>query len=121
MNASERRLYSQVHPAKLFTDISMSIVTLYLFWIHNLIPAVLLHILPSIIVSYLIIRFANLEKYPETSLGRYLAKYMTTRMQLVRFLGDLVTVLGAWFQMLWVIGLGLIIVLLGWTRGLLTP
>jgi hypothetical protein len=121
LNASEKRLYSQIHPAKLFTDISMSVVSLYLFWLHNLIPALTLHILPSILVSLVIIRFASLEKYARSRLGGYLAKYMTTRMQLLRLLGDAVTVVGAWFGMFWVIGVGLVMVALGWARGLLQP
>ncbi len=94
---------------------------MYLFWLHNLVPALLLHILPSVVVSYLIIRLANLEKYSQSELGHYLAKYMTTRMQLLRLLGDIVTVLGAWFQMFWVIAVGLIVVMIGWTRGLIFP
>ncbi len=94
---------------------------MYLFWLHNLVPALLLHILPSVVVSYLIIRLANLEKYAQSELGHYLAKYMTTRMQLLRLLGDIVTVLGAWFQMFWVIAVGLIVVMIGWTRGLIFP
>jgi hypothetical protein len=117
MNASQKRLYSQIHPAKLFTDISMSVVSLYLFWLHNIVPALLLHILPSLVVSYVIIRFSNLEKYAQSSIGGYLAKYMTTRMQLLRLFGDVVTVVGAWFQMLWIIAIGLVVVLLGWMRG----
>ena len=121
LSSSQKRLYSQIHPVKLLTDISMSVVSLYLFWQHNIIPAVLLHILPSIVVSYLIIRFANLETYARTPLGGYLQRYMTTRMQLLRLLGDLLTVIGAWFQMFWLIALGLIVVLLGWVRGLIFP
>jgi len=119
LDSSEKRLYSQIHPAKLATDISMSILTLYLFWVHDLVPAVILHIGPSILVSYLIIRFANLERYMRSGLGQYLAKYMTNRMQLVRLLGDLITVVGAWFQTFWVIGVGLAVVALGWARGLI--
>jgi hypothetical protein len=61
LNASDKRLYHQIHPARLFTDGSMSVVSLYLFWLHDLVPALLLHILPSIIVSYVIIRFSNLD------------------------------------------------------------
>jgi hypothetical protein len=121
LGASEKRLYSQIHPAKLFTDISMSVVSLCLFWIHNLVPALLLHILPSLLVSYVIIRFSNLDIYAQSPLGGYLAKYMTTRMQLLRLLGDGVTVVGAWLQLLWVIAIGLVAVVLGWARGRIFP
>jgi hypothetical protein len=121
LSASEKRLYSQIHPAKLSTDISMSVVSLYLFWIHNLVPALLLHILPSLLVSYVIIRFSKLDVYAQSRLGGYLAKYMTTRMQLLRLLGDVVTVVGAWLQLLWVIAIGLVVVVLGWARGRIFP
>lgn len=99
----------------------MSVVSLYLFWLHNFIPALLLHILPSLVVSYAIIRFVSLERYAASSLGRYVGEYMTARMQLVRLIGDIVTVVGAWFQTLWIIAIGAVVVLLGWLRGRIFP
>jgi hypothetical protein len=121
VNASQKRLYHQIHPAKLSTDITMSVISLYLFWFHDLVPALLLHIIPSVVVSYVLIRFVNLDSYAESRLGGYLAKYMTTRMQLLRLIGDVIMVVGAWFQMLWLIAVGVVVVLLGWMRGRVFP
>jgi hypothetical protein len=82
-------LYSQIHPAKLFTDISMSVVSLYLFWVNSIMPALLLHILPSVAISYVIIRLARLERYSQNSssslaleadiIARFLHLYQSNR------------------------------------------
>ncbi len=121
MNSSEKRLCGQIHPAKLATDVSMSILSLYLFRLHHFVQALVLHIVPSVVVGYLIIQYVSLERYARSRLGHYLAKYMTNKMQLLRLPGDVVTVVGAWFQVLWVIGLGLIVIGFGWARGLILP
>jgi hypothetical protein len=46
---------------------------------------------------------------------------MPVAMQGIRFLGFLVMAAGAWFNAWWMILLGLLIVLLGWLRGLIFP
>jgi len=43
MNLKEKILFHQVHPAKLATDILASIVSLYFFWQHDLVTALLTH------------------------------------------------------------------------------
>lgn len=41
MNFEEKKLYHQIHPAKLGTDIGVTPISLYFLWVHALWPAVL--------------------------------------------------------------------------------
>lgn len=77
--------------------------------------------MPSLVASVMIIRYANIEKYADSRFGRYLAKYMSGTMQAVRLGGQFVVWFGAWYHMPWIIGTGLLIVMLAWLRGKLIP
>ena len=70
-------------------------------------------------VSFALIRFANLEEYKESSFGKYVRKYMTRRIEAIRLAGYAVMAIGAWAHLIWLIPLGLLIILLGWIRGLI--
>ncbi len=63
MYKQEKLLYHQIHPIKLLTDWSTGIIALYLLWLHNITMALLVAFAPSIIISFAIIRFVDLEKY----------------------------------------------------------
>jgi hypothetical protein len=121
MTPQEKRLYHQIHPLKLATDISAEIVSLYLFWKHRLLAGMLILFIPPVIVSTLIMRLANLEPYRQSALGRYIREYMTPSAVAVRILGTIITHVGAWFRKPVLIPLGLVTVLLGWLRGKLVP
>jgi len=75
---------------------------------------------PPIIVSLLLVRFADLEPYRTSKLGRYVASNMTPAAQGIRVLGMLVMIVGAWLHALWAIAVGFAIVAFGWLRGLWT-
>ncbi len=117
----EKILYHQIHPLKLFTDISAEIISLYLFWHRKLIAGMLILLLPPIIASTLIMNLADLEKYKQSALGRYIRTYMTTPVVLVRIMGTVITHIGAWYRLPALIPLGLATVLLGWLKGVLLP
>lgn len=121
MTPQEKRLYHQIHPLKLATDISAEIVSLYLFWRHRLWAGMLVLFVPPVIVSTLIMRLANLEPYRQSALGRYIREYMTPSAVAIRILGTVITHVGAWFRKPMLIPLGLATVLLGWLRGKLLP
>jgi hypothetical protein len=121
MNLEEKSLYHQIHPLKLFTDWSTGIIALYPFWQHNLALALIIALVPAPIVSFLLVRFANLEKYKESSFGKYIRKYMTRQVEAIRFTGYAMMAVGAWYHVIWLIPLGLIIILFGWFRGLIFP
>lgn len=121
LSSREKELYQQIHPAKLATDVGVTLPSTYLIWIHQLIPGVLVGFIPAIVASALVTRYGNLEKYAASPLGRYAEKYMTHTMEAVRFVGLFVIWFGAWYRTWWAIGAGLVIVAVAWLRGKLIP
>jgi hypothetical protein len=121
MNIREKALYHQIHPIKLFTDISTSLMSLYLFWQGELATGLLIGVVPSIVVSLAMVRFANLDGFKRSSFGRYITKYMTTRMQALRLAGQVVVWAGALYHLAPLVVLGFLMILLGWVRGKLFP
>ncbi len=106
---------------KLFTDWSTGLAALYFFWQHSLIVALVVAIVPSVIVSLLLVHFAHLEKYKQSSFGRYIRQYMTRASEASRFLGYAVMTAGAWYRLIWLILVRLAVILLAWLRGKLLP
>ena|SRR5581483_10196192 len=117
MNFPEKRLYHQIHPIKLSIDIGTAIFTLYLFWLHYFLMALILHIFLPVIGSFLVISFFDLKKQKQSKFGRYIRKYMTGSVETIRLLGDIVTVFGAWYHNWIIIFLGIIIILAAWLNG----
>lgn len=118
---SEKSLYHQVHPLKLATDWGTGLLALYPFWLHHWLAALLVAFLPSILVSVLLIRFTDLEKIRRSNFGKYIRLYMNNLMVVLRFGGYALMALGAWFHLLWLLVLGLLLILFAWTRGLIFP
>ena len=77
MTPQEKALYNQIHPLKLFTDISVEVISLYLFWKRKLFADLLVIFLPPIIASLLIMQWVDLEPYKYSAFGNYLRTYMT--------------------------------------------
>src|SRR5262245_44290099 len=118
MKLEEKLLYHQIHPLKLFTDISTAAIALALLWKRRIAAALLVMFVPSVCVSLALMRFAELERYKRTRFGRYVGRSMTRSMEALRFAGMAVMSLGAWFHRVWLIPLGVLIVLAGWLRGI---
>ena len=121
MSMQEKALYHQVHPLKLFTDWSTGILALYPFWQNDLLVALLIAFLPSILISLLLVAFADLEKYRQSSFGKYIHQYMTRPVELLRLAGYAVMAAGAWIHLAWLIPAGLLVILLAWLNGLIFP
>jgi hypothetical protein len=121
MTPQEKALYHQIHPLKLFADISAEVISLYLFWKRKLLPGLLVVFLLPIIASLLIMRFVDLEPYKDSAFGNYIRTYMTPSVVAMRILGTVITHLGAWYRKPFLLPLGFGLVLLGWLRGLLWP
>jgi hypothetical protein len=98
MTPQEKALYHQIHPLKLFTDISAEVISLYLFWNRKLLAGLLVIFLPPIIISLLIMRWVDLEPYKRSAFGKYLRTYMTPSVVALRVLGTVITHLGAWYR-----------------------
>jgi hypothetical protein len=121
MDLQEKILYHQIHPLKLTVDWGTGILALVPFWQHNLLAALLIAFIPSILVSIILVRFVDLEKYRQSSFGKYIRRYMTRPVELVRFVGYAAMAVGAWFHLAWLIPLGLIVILFAWLRGIIFP
>src|SRR5215471_11910080 len=94
----EKVLYHQIHPLKLATDILASCVSLYFFWQHRLAVALVVHFLPPVVASIVLIRYARLDAYAGATLGRYIKRFMTRPVEALRLCGDVVMILGAWYH-----------------------
>ena len=121
MTLQEKSLYHQIHPLKLFVDWSTGIIALYPFWQNNLLTALLIAFIPSILVSFMLICFVNLEKYKQSSFGKYVHQYMTRPVEMIRFAGYALMAVGAWYHAVWLIPAGLLVILLAWLRGVVFP
>jgi hypothetical protein len=121
MDLRERVLYHQIHPLKLFTDIATAIVATALFWRHSLIAALVFGFLPSVAVSFALLRWSDLEPYRRSAFGRYVSRFMTRRVEAARFAGLLPLWGGAWIHCLGTVGVGALWILACWLWGLRTP
>ncbi len=119
MTLKEKALYNQIHPLKLSTDILAAAVSLYFFWLHQLLPAFVLHFVPPLIASALLMRYADLAQLKETGLGRYVERNMTRIIEAIRLFGDLVMILGAWLHDALLLTAGLLVIIGAWCNGFL--
>lgn len=103
MDFREKQLYHQIHPIKLMTDWITGTIALYLLWHQQLLIALCVMFIPSVIVSVIIIKYINLKKLKDSTFGMYIRVSMTKSMELVRFVGFAIAIFGAWYHMAWLI------------------
>jgi hypothetical protein len=114
MTTYEKYLYHQVHPLKLLTDWGSGVAALYFFWKQELLLAVLVAVVPSLVISGVLIRFASLEHYATSKRGQYIKTHMTRARELLRLAGYVVMAFAAWYHLPWMILSGLLVILLAW-------
>lgn len=119
MNFKEKQLYHQIHPVKLLTDWVTGIMSLYFLWFHQLLIAIMVMFIPSVVVSVAIIKYVNLKDIKHSTFGKYIRMSMTKGMEAVRFAGFAIAIFGAWYHMAWLIVVGIMIIFIGWMRGLI--
>ena len=117
MTFAERALYHQIHPLKVFTDAATAIIAIDLFWQHLLIPGLVIAVLPPVLVSAVLIRDIDLERYRHSALGAYLRRFMPPWMQALRLFGAGVAFLAAWEHAPALVMLGLGLVAACWANG----
>jgi len=98
MTFGERALYHQIHPAKVFTDISTALIGFDLFWRHQLAIGVLIALLPPVLVSIVLINEVDLELYRRSPMGAYLRRFMPPWVQAVRLFGIALAFYAAWYH-----------------------
>lgn len=117
MTLSEKVLYHQIHPAKLGTDISSELASLYFLWERQLGLGLATHFLPPIVASVILISFGHFESQKNSKFGRYIRWHMTRAIEAIRLLGDVMMAVAAWYHSPILIALGLLIVLTAWGSG----
>ena len=119
MNIIDKTLYHQIHPFKLSTDVITAFAAVYLLWLHLVIEGLVVAFIPSLIISLFMLRLMDFEEQKQSKLGKYVKKYMTRRTDTIRSVGFLVMLVGGWFRLIWLVGLGFLVVILVWLNGLI--
>ncbi|HEX8878461.1 MAG TPA: hypothetical protein VF749_00440 [Candidatus Acidoferrum sp.] len=63
----------------------------------------------------------NVENVKNSPFGKYVLQYMTPTIEAVRLLTLVPMAWGAWTHHIWLIELGLVLLLLAWSNGLIWP
>ena len=120
LTLEEKKIYSQIHPVKLLTDIVTGFGAVYLLWLHYLFVAVCIAFIPSTAVSLVLIAKTDLEKYKESPFGGYVRKHMSSKSSdWIRFAGFVVMLMGGWINVLPLSAAGFMIILFVWMKGLI--
>ena len=120
MGFQGKKLYHQIHPLKLATDIGVTPLALYFGWEHRVLPALLVGLVPPLVVSFAMLKWTpDLEKLKRSSFGRHIKKYMTAFIELTRLLTLVPMAYGAWNHDFRFIVLGLVILVVAWCKGLI--
>lgn len=98
MTFAERALYHQIHPAKLFADISTALIGIDLFWRHELAAGLIIALLPPVLVSAVLVSEGDLERYRSSAMGSYLRRCMPPWVQALRIFSVAFAFYAAWYH-----------------------
>ena len=98
MTFAERALYHQIHPAKLFADISTALIGIDLFWRHELPAGLIIALLPPVLVSAVLVSEGDLERYRSSPMGAYLRRFMPPWIQALRMFSVAFAFYAAWYH-----------------------
>jgi hypothetical protein len=118
MNVIDKTLYHQIHPFKMVTDVIAAFTAVYLLWIDLIIPGLVVGFIPSLAISFFMIRTMDFEKQKQSKFGKYVKRYMGRGADTARSIGFVAMLAGGWFHLLWVIGLGFLVIIAAWVNGL---
>ena len=121
MDFREKEKYQEIHPVKLAVDIGTAFLSIYFYWVQDFVLGTAIGFLPSVIVTAVIIKWVNLEKIKQSPLGKYIDKYVTNTIRLIRIVGFIVATVAAWYNIWWLVLVGLLVILLAWFRGKIIP
>lgn len=118
MPLSRRLLLHQIHPAKLMVDPLTGSVCLLRLWQGHPASAMAALLLP-VLLSLWLVAFGYLSPLEHTAAGRYMQRFQTLPVQLLRFAGFGLAMWGAWQRAGWLCLAGIVIVVLAWMDGFL--
>jgi hypothetical protein len=115
MSLQEKALFHQIHPVKLATDIASSAVSTWLCWRRRPVAALVVGLVPSVVVSAVMLATMDFSAERDSPFGRYVARYMTRGATITRSSGQIAMWVGAWQRRPWAIALGAATIVRGWT------
>jgi hypothetical protein len=121
VTSSDKLLYQQIHPAKLMVDFGTSFASSWLLWEAHWAYAIIVAFVPSIVITSVLMRFSDLERYRRTSLGVYVAHHMPAKVVGERVVGQLLVWVGAATHVPWLLPFGYFVIVLAWLNGLWAP
>ena len=98
MTLGERALYHQIHPAKVFIDVSTALIGIDLFWRHQQAAGLLIALLPPVLVSVVLMNEVDLEPYRRSAMGAYLRRFMPPWVQALRLFGIALAFYASWYH-----------------------
>lgn len=120
MDFKEKKLYHQIHPLKLATDIGVVPPALYFLWQHRSLPAAVIAFIPPVLVSAVMMKWPpDLERLKSSRLGRYIKKSMPPGIEGLRLISLVPMAYGAWKHRVGYILLGLLVLVVAWCNGLI--
>lgn len=119
MNIVDKTLYHQIHPFKLTTDVISAFAAVYLLWLHLIVEGLIVAFVPSLMISLFMLKLMDFEKQKQSSLGKYVKKFMGRGTDTARSLGFLVMLAGGWLHFVWIIALGFLVIISTWAKGLI--
>jgi len=120
MTIQEKKLYHQIHPLQIATDVLTGFGALYLLWIQEPFWGICVAFVPSTVVSLYIIARIDLEKYKDSRFGVYLRKYVSSKSaDWGRFGGFVIMLIGGWVRLWWIAAAGFAAILYVWLNGLI--
>lgn len=120
MSFQEKKLYHQIHPLKLATDIGTTIPSLYMLWEHELLLGLLVMFIPPILVSAAMMMWPpDLERIKRSRFGHYIKQSMIPAIETVRVFTLLPMAYGAWAHQQGYNALGFVVLLAAWSNGLM--
>ncbi|ORW43279.1 hypothetical protein AWB90_19340 [Mycobacterium paraense] len=108
----------QIHGMKLAADVTAEVVSLPLLWTGHRRLGLAVHFLIPVIGSAALLR-ADLTGLRATRRGNYVLRHMPPTAQAVRLAGDAVMTVGALRRDARAIAAGALIVIAGWSHGLI--
>jgi hypothetical protein len=118
LSFQEKILYQQIHPIKLAVDILTSVISTLFLWRCEIMGFLIVFLAPSVIATIVVIRFANLDKLKKSRFGNYIRRFMTRRLEAVRFLGQFIMWFAAWKHAPLGIGAGVLVIVSAWLSGM---
>jgi hypothetical protein len=95
LSRRERYLVHQIHPAKLATNVSVSVISTMLFWQPPARAGLLVFTVPSPVACALVLGL-DLSGYRDSAAGRYVLAHMPLSMQAIRSLSAVTIAIGGW-------------------------